>query len=130
MSYSETYTVQGNGVNFEEGYNHPHYPVNVIHLDPKEKRKPIMNNPPKSSQSPRMQGLTDNHGLGSVMKKLNPLYDVYNKLNADGYRLDFNLPRIVVEGTQSHGKTSVLESVCGEDLLPKGDNIQTRCPIE
>ncbi|ODM89920.1 Dynamin-1-like protein [Orchesella cincta] len=110
----------------EEGING--FPMN---LDPRERRRPIMNNPPKAtSQPPKMPGLIENHELGTVMRKLNPLYDVYNKLNADGYRLDFNLPRIVVEGTQSHGKTSVLESVCGEDLLPKGDNIQTRCPIE
>ncbi|ODM88091.1 Dynamin-1-like protein, partial [Orchesella cincta] len=84
----------------------------------------------KDGLKPKISGLKENHELGTVMKKLNPLYDVYNKLNADGYKLDFNLPRIVVEGTQSHGKTSVLESICGENLLPKGDNIQTRCPIE
>jgi len=64
-----------------------------------------------------------------MLKKVNPLYDVCNQLNSQGYQLEFQLPIITVTGSQSTGKTSVLESICEEGFLPKGDNIQTRCPI-
>ncbi|OLQ15907.1 Dynamin family [Cryptosporidium hominis] len=41
-----------------------------------------------------------------------------------------NLPRICVVGTQSSGKSSVLESVVGFDFLPRGEGIVTRRPVE
>ena len=37
---------------------------------------------------------------------------------------------IVVVGTQSAGKSSVLESVVGLDFLPRGDGVVTRRPLE
>ncbi len=40
------------------------------------------------------------------------------------------LPSIVVIGSQSSGKSSVLEAVVGHEFLPKGDNMVTRRPIE
>lgn len=40
------------------------------------------------------------------------------------------LPRIVCIGTQSSGKSSVLEKLLQRDILPKGKDITTRCPIE
>lgn len=40
-----------------------------------------------------------------------------------------NLPRIAVIGSQSSGKSSVLESIVGEDFLPRGTGIVTRCPL-
>lgn len=40
------------------------------------------------------------------------------------------MPRICVAGTQSSGKSSVLESIVGIDFLPRGDGIFTRRPIE
>ncbi|CAL8085870.1 unnamed protein product [Orchesella dallaii] len=69
------------------------------------------------------------HGLAKMLAKVNPLYDVCNKLSSEGHKMEFKLPLIVVAGFQSCGKTSVLESFCDEQLLPKGDGIQTRCPI-
>lgn len=39
------------------------------------------------------------------------------------------LPQIVVVGTQSSGKSSVLESLVGRDLLPRGTGIVTRRPL-
>lgn len=46
-------------------------------------------------------------------------------------KIHFNidLPRIVVVGSQSSGKSSVLESIVGRDFLPRGTNIVTRRPI-
>ncbi|KAG7195016.1 dynamin-like GTPase mgm1 [Scheffersomyces spartinae] len=40
------------------------------------------------------------------------------------------LPSIVVIGSQSSGKSSVLESIVGQEFLPKGNNMVTRRPIE
>ncbi|RKF65825.1 Protein msp1, mitochondrial [Golovinomyces cichoracearum] len=40
------------------------------------------------------------------------------------------LPSIVVIGSQSSGKSSVLEALVGHEFLPKGSNMVTRRPIE
>lgn len=40
------------------------------------------------------------------------------------------LPKIVVVGGQSSGKSSVLEAVVGRDFLPRGTGIVTRRPLE
>lgn len=40
------------------------------------------------------------------------------------------LPSIVVIGSQSSGKSSVLEAIVGQEFLPKGSNMVTRRPIE
>ncbi|KAH8917640.1 hypothetical protein BT69DRAFT_1226545 [Atractiella rhizophila] len=40
------------------------------------------------------------------------------------------LPNIVVIGSQSSGKSSVLEAIVGKEFLPKGNNMVTRRPIE
>lgn len=42
---------------------------------------------------------------------------------------EFNLPRIAVLGSQSSGKSSVLEQILQLDVLPRGNNLVTRCPI-
>jgi len=41
-----------------------------------------------------------------------------------------DLPRIVVVGAQSSGKSSLLESIVGFDFLPRGDGVVTRRPLE
>lgn len=40
-----------------------------------------------------------------------------------------NLPQIVVVGSQSSGKSSVLEALVGRDFLPRGSGIVTRRPL-
>lgn len=50
-------------------------------------------------------------------------------LNING-ATDLRLPSIVVIGSQSSGKSSVLESIVGQEFLPKGSNMVTRRPIE
>lgn len=39
------------------------------------------------------------------------------------------MPQLVVVGSQSVGKSSVLESIVGHDFLPRGQGIVTRRPI-
>jgi GTP-binding protein EngB required for normal cell division len=40
------------------------------------------------------------------------------------------LPTIVVIGSQSSGKSSVLEAIVGREFLPKGSNMTTKRPLE
>jgi len=40
-----------------------------------------------------------------------------------------NIPRIVLTGTQSSGKSSIVNRFIGMDILPVGDNMVTRTPI-
>jgi GTPase SAR1 family protein len=47
-----------------------------------------------------------------------------------GLQQYIKLPRIAVLGTQSAGKSSVLESIVGLDFLPRGDGVVTRRPLE
>lgn len=64
------------------------------------------------------------------MEKLIPivmrLQDAFNAINS---RNQIELPQIVVVGSQSTGKSSVLESIVGRDFLPRGSGIVTRCPL-
>lgn len=40
-----------------------------------------------------------------------------------------SLPQLVVVGSQSSGKSSVLENIVGRDFLPRGNNMVTRRPL-
>lgn len=44
-------------------------------------------------------------------------------------QVPIELPRLIVVGSQSSGKSSVLESIVGIDFLPRGTGIVTRCPL-
>lgn len=43
--------------------------------------------------------------------------------------LRIRMPQIVVVGSQSSGKSSVLEQLVRREILPRGANLVTRCPI-
>ncbi|CAL8129032.1 unnamed protein product [Orchesella dallaii] len=81
----------------------------------------------QGSRHTRKKNDLSTDGMGTVMGVMNKLYDVFNRLKLDGKGI--NLPQIVVCGSQSAGKTSILESIAGEEFLPRGTGIQTRCPI-
>ena len=53
-----------------------------------------------------------------------------DKLRDCGIEKVIKLPRIAVLGSQSAGKSSVLESIVGIDFLPRGEGIVTRRPLE
>lgn len=64
------------------------------------------------------------------MEKLIPLVNrIQDALGAFEYHEDISFPRLVVVGSQSSGKSSVLESLVGRDFLPRGSNIVTRRPL-
>ncbi|KAM6895423.1 dynamin-1-like protein isoform 1-T1 [Xenentodon cancila] len=63
--------------------------------------------------------------METLIPVINKLQDVFNTVGAD----IIQLPQIAVVGTQSSGKSSVLESLVGRDLLPRGTGIVTRRPL-
>jgi GTP-binding protein EngB required for normal cell division len=58
------------------------------------------------------------------------MIEIRNILQAVGQSNTLTLPSIVVIGSQSSGKSSVLEAIVGHEFLPKGLNMVTRRPIE
>lgn len=61
-----------------------------------------------------------------LLTTVNKLQDlVFNTIGNDS----LDLPQIVVVGSQSAGKSSVLENIVGRDFLPRGSGIVTRRPL-
>ncbi|KAG4425153.1 hypothetical protein IFR04_001720 [Cadophora malorum] len=58
------------------------------------------------------------------------MIEIRSILQTVGQSDTLNLPSIVVIGSQSSGKSSVLEAIVGHEFLPKGSNMVTRRPIE
>ena len=60
---------------------------------------------------------------GLLWTQLRKFVNLVDELRDLGLQEHINLPRIAVLGTQSSGKSSVLESIVGLDFLPRGDVI-------
>ncbi len=58
------------------------------------------------------------------------MIEIRSILQTVGQSEALTLPSIVVIGSQSSGKSSVLEAIVGHEFLPKGSNMATRRPIE
>lgn len=63
--------------------------------------------------------------METLIPVINKLQDVFNTVGSD----TIQLPQIVVIGTQSSGKSSVIESLVGRSFLPRGTGIVTRRPL-
>lgn len=61
-----------------------------------------------------------------LIKTVNRLQDAFATV---GVQNPVDLPQIVVVGSQSSGKSSVLENIVGRDFLPRGSGIVTRRPL-
>ncbi|KAG0746860.1 hypothetical protein G6F57_000858 [Rhizopus arrhizus] len=61
-----------------------------------------------------------------LIKTVNKLQDAFSTV---GVHNPVDLPQIVVIGSQSSGKSSVLENIVGRDFLPRGTGIVTRRPL-
>ncbi|XP_021728216.1 dynamin-related protein 3B-like [Chenopodium quinoa] len=61
------------------------------------------------------------------------LIPVVNKLqdicSQSGVSIPINLPQVAVVGSQSSGKSSVIEALVGRDFLPRGPDVVTRRPL-
>ncbi|RLN89525.1 hypothetical protein BBJ28_00020312, partial [Nothophytophthora sp. Chile5] len=63
--------------------------------------------------------------MDQLIPIINKLQDVFSAIGQS----PINLPQIVVIGSQSSGKSSVLENIVGKDFLPRGSGIVTRRPL-
>ena len=62
----------------------------------------------------------------SVIPIVNKLQDIFAQLGSSS---TVDLPQVAVVGSQSSGKSSVLEALVGRDFLPRGSDICTRRPL-
>ncbi|KAF9533510.1 Dynamin central region-domain-containing protein [Crepidotus variabilis] len=68
-------------------------------------------------------------GLGTeIVNVINKLQDVFTSIGSSSQQA-IDLPQICVLGSQSSGKSSVLENIVGRDFLPRGSGIVTRRPL-
>ncbi|KAJ3015029.1 UNVERIFIED_CONTAM: dynamin-like GTPase mgm1 [Siphonaria sp. JEL0065] len=88
---------------------------------------PILNKASASGPSPSSSMTPPDQDLMVLTKKL---IEVRNLLKSVNNNANLQLPSIVVIGSQSSGKSSVLEAIVGHEFLPKGSNMVTRRPIE
>lgn len=65
-----------------------------------------------------------------MMTLTKKMIEIRSMLQMIGQSDTLKLPSIVVIGSQSSGKSSVLEAIVGHEFLPKGSNMITRRPIE
>ncbi|CAG61840.1 VPS1 [Nakaseomyces glabratus] len=63
-----------------------------------------------------------------LIATINKLQDALAPLGG-GSQSPIDLPQITVVGSQSSGKSSVLENIVGRDFLPRGTGIVTRRPL-
>ena len=66
--------------------------------------------------------------MDQLIPLINELHDVFSRVDIPAMR-SIELPQIAVVGSQSSGKSSVLEALVGKDFLPRGSGIVTRRPL-
>ncbi|CAD8057356.1 unnamed protein product [Paramecium primaurelia] len=66
----------------------------------------------------------------SLLENLRKVITLVDQLRDIGLNDYIKLPRIVVLGIQSAGKSSLLEHIVGIDFLPRGSGVVTRRPLE
>ena len=73
---------------------------------------------------------TTSQEQGHFNEFIRKMIQIKEILRISGNDDSINLPNIIVIGSQSSGKSSVLESIVGHEFLPKGQNMVTRRPLE
>lgn len=68
--------------------------------------------------------------MASLYENLRQLITLIDELRDVGLQHYISLPRIAAIGTQSSGKSSLIESIVGLDFLPRGSGVVTRRPLE
>ena len=65
-------------------------------------------------------------GMAALVKMCNLLQETLSQIQTKEH---IDLPQIIVVGSQSSGKSSVLENIVGRSCLPRGSGIVTRRPL-
>ncbi|KAM6504445.1 P-loop containing nucleoside triphosphate hydrolase protein [Amanita muscaria] len=86
-----------------------------------------MSSPSDSNAAEDLLDSPQQNGLMNLTKKLIQIRTMLLSIDQSD---SLKLPSIVVIGSQSSGKSSVLEAIVGHEFLPKGNNMVTRRPIE
>ncbi|THH11229.1 hypothetical protein EW146_g8124 [Bondarzewia mesenterica] len=85
------------------------------------------------SDSSGFESASEDHAVGLSDPRFSDhrrrMLDLMNKLRGTGAQLDVDLPIIAVIGSQSAGKSSLIESISGISL-PRASGTCTRCPTE
>merc|ERR1711939_112060 len=93
-------------------------------------RPDLLDDPLPLSFAPTMAAQPGGYSINvndpSLIALVNKLQDVFTTV---GVQNPIDLPQIVVVGSQSSGKSSVLENIVGRDFLPRGTGIVTRRPL-
>ncbi|KAM0016313.1 putative dynamin GTPase [Helianthus debilis subsp. tardiflorus] len=85
--------------------------------------EPVAPSTPHHQQSPPSAA-----SLGhNVIPIVNKLQDIFAQIGTNFNPIE--LPQVAVVGSQSSGKSSVLEALVGRDFLPRGSGICTRRPL-
>ncbi|KAI0692158.1 P-loop containing nucleoside triphosphate hydrolase protein [Cytidiella melzeri] len=86
-----------------------------------------------SATSDEFEALPDNGSVGlsdpQFSSSRRQMLDLINRLQSTGVQADMDLPTIAVIGSQSAGKSSLIESISGI-TLPRASGTCTRCPTE
>lgn len=91
----------------------------------------IMSSPSDSKTAEESRGNdTLDARQNGLMHLTRKLIEIRSMLLSIDHSDALKLPSIVVIGSQSSGKSSVLEAIVGHEFLPKGNNMVTRRPIE
>ncbi|KAG1747071.1 P-loop containing nucleoside triphosphate hydrolase protein [Suillus paluster] len=89
-----------------------------------------MSSPSDSKASDGSDGNGFDSKQNQLMHLTRKLIEIRSMLLSIDQSDALKLPSIVVIGSQSSGKSSVLEAIVGHEFLPKGNNMVTRRPIE
>ncbi|KAK2658873.1 hypothetical protein Ddye_005406 [Dipteronia dyeriana] len=82
----------------------------------------------EASRTPSSNGKTVTATIGSsLIPIINRLQDILSPFGGELAKI--SLPQVAVVGSQSSGKSSVLEALVGRDFLPRGCDICTRRPL-
>lgn len=73
-----------------------------------------------------LSGLSTNQ----ILSVANDINSIFSETTLVENKPELTLPRLVVIGTQSSGKSSVLGNIIGMDILPTGSNMVTRTPLD
>ena len=86
----------------------------------------LVNNVSKSFKS--YFSNANNYNVLGQDKEILKIGNVLNSIFVN--RKDIEIPKLIVVGSQSSGKSSILNSILGMDILPTGSNMVTRGPLQ
>ncbi|KAG8898578.1 hypothetical protein FRB99_007344 [Tulasnella sp. 403] len=98
----------------------------------RQARRPRGGPPPSRPSFPGYQTFDDadtGPRLSTYTENRRDLLDILKSLHSTGVQNELDLPQIVVVGSQSVGKSSLIESMSGLSL-PRDTGTCTRCPME